>query len=309
MADVFEALLASAPPDQQALIEGLRKRAAYGQLAAASGIGSLAKVGAADVAAARGEAETISDGRRTDANRDDERAFRKWQQEQSIEQRGLDRALREQQGRDSNDLRRDLAAEAAARAGAPAREKAAAAEATKEEGKAAVDDTIAVLRSHYQVLDKEKAIVNPKRGALPNVMARVAASGPGQLVAGAIGTDAQSARDSIKQTRPILLQSIKNATGMSAQQMNSNVELQLWLGAATDPAISVKANFEALDNLEKWLGGKGRAPRKEGPPPKGATGTWLPNDPPAPAAEVAPAADDGKEARYQAWKAKQAGGQ
>jgi hypothetical protein len=96
MADVFEALLGSAPPDQKALIEGLRKRAAYGQLAAASGIGPLAKVGATDVASARNEAEAISNARRTDANREEERAFRRWQQEQANEQRGLDRALRAQ---------------------------------------------------------------------------------------------------------------------------------------------------------------------------------------------------------------------
>jgi hypothetical protein len=288
MADVFEALLGSVPPDQQALIEGLRKRAAYGQLAAASGIGPLAKVGATDVASARNEAETISNARRTDANREEERAFRKWQQEQATEQRGLDRTLREQMARDAAGLRRDLAMQDAEAKRAPAREKAAAVAAVKEEGKRNVDDVVATLRDHYDFLDKRKAIVNPSRGALPNIMARISASGPGQFVEGALGTDAQSSRDSIKQTRPILLQAIKNATGMSAQQMNSNVELRLWLDAATDPSISVKANRQALDNIEKWLGG-------------GAPMVAPAEPAPSPAADEAAA----KEARYQAWKAQQ----
>ena len=112
MADVFEALLGSVPPDQQALIEGLRRRNAYGQLAAASGIGPLAKIGAADVAAARGEAETISEGRRTDANRAEERKFREWIQNQAGESRGLDRAMRAEQAREAAAMRRELAAQA-----------------------------------------------------------------------------------------------------------------------------------------------------------------------------------------------------
>ena len=115
MADVFEALLGSVPPDQQALIEGLRKRAAYGQLAAASGIGPLAKVGAGDAASARGEAEKIAADRmdretlrQRGVNQEEERAFRKWQMDESGRQRGLDRALREQ-------LAREAAAERATR--------------------------------------------------------------------------------------------------------------------------------------------------------------------------------------------------
>lgn len=41
---------------------------------------------------------------------------------------------------------------------------------------------------------------------------------------------------------------------MSAQQMNSNVELQTFLRAATDPTLSIQANIEAINNLSKLYG-------------------------------------------------------
>lgn len=119
MADVFEALLAAAPPDEKALIEGLRRRSQYGQLAAASGIGPLAKVGAMDAGSALDEAKMVAGARMSQeelrqkaANQADERGFRKWQMNEASTQRGLDRALRAQ-----------LAAEAAA-ARAAAQEQA-----------------------------------------------------------------------------------------------------------------------------------------------------------------------------------------
>jgi hypothetical protein len=41
---------------------------------------------------------------------------------------------------------------------------------------------------------------------------------------------------------------------MSAQELNSNVELQLALEAATDPTISFEANLETLLNLSNLYG-------------------------------------------------------
>jgi hypothetical protein len=52
------------------------------------------------------------------------------------------------------------------------------------------------------------------------------------------------------------LQAIKNATGMSAKQMDSNAELQMYLRSATDPTIDIQANLQALDNLESMFGVK-----------------------------------------------------
>lgn len=56
-------------------------------------------------------------------------------------------------------------------------------------------------------------------------------------------------------TRPLLLQAIMKATGMSAKQMDSNAELKLYLATATDPQKGLEANLEALDRIESLYGG------------------------------------------------------
>jgi hypothetical protein len=41
---------------------------------------------------------------------------------------------------------------------------------------------------------------------------------------------------------------------MSAQQMNSNAEMQMYLRAATDPSLSYEANLDAMANLDRLFG-------------------------------------------------------
>ena len=73
-------------------------------------------------------------------------------------------------------------------------------------------------------------------------------------------------------TRPLLLQAIMKATGMSAKQMDSNAELKLYLSTATDPTKGLQANMEALDRIEKLYGsGQLDTPKK---PNSGTTGGW-----------------------------------
>lgn len=211
-----------------------------------------------------------------------------------LEQRILDReqraadasATREQRAeaaREAAQLRRDLMAmqkQIADQASAdrryavdnrpnPAAAKADAAAAKADEAKSQVDNVVATLNSYYDALDKNGGIVNPDKGMLSNLGASISSSGVGQAVGRAVGTENQSARNSIKQARPLLLQYIKNATGMSAQQMNSNVELKLWLEAATDPQLDVRANRENLGRIQQMIGtgGQPAAPTAPGASP------------------------------------------
>jgi len=90
---------------------------------------------------------------------------------------------------------------------------------------------------------------------LGNIGARLRGTGMAQAVEGAIGTTAQSERTKIKNMRPLLVNAIKQATGMSAQQMNSNVELKLFLDTATNPdTADIDANLAALENLNALYG-------------------------------------------------------
>lgn len=164
--------------------------------------------------------------------------------------------------------------------GGPADIKIQSKNATTEGGRKGVSDLVTQLGSYYDDLEKSGGITSTEAGPIDNVTAGVASSGLGQAVGKMFGTQNQSARNSIAQTRPLLLNAIKNATGMSAKQMDSNAEMKLYLQAATDPTLDVRANRNALQMLEK-LYGLG-----------GADGVASPAKPGAKPAAPAPSAQD-----------------
>lgn len=124
----------------------------------------------------------------------------------------------------------------------------------KEEGQAAVNTILGTLSQQYQGLVNKGGITDTSKGTLANLKASASSNVIGQAAGRAVGSEAQQFRDSIAQTRPLLLNAIKNATGMSAQQLNSNVELQTYLKAATDPELSIQANVKAMNNISKLFG-------------------------------------------------------
>lgn len=124
----------------------------------------------------------------------------------------------------------------------------------KEEGQAAVNTILGTLSQQYQGLVNKGGITDTSKGTLANLKASASSNVIGQAAGRAVGSEAQEFRDSIAQTRPLLLNAIKNATGMSAQQLNSNVELQTYLKAATDPELSIQANVKAMNNISKLFG-------------------------------------------------------
>ena len=153
--------------------------------------------------------------------------------------------------------------------GGPADVKAQKQAEQVDSGRGTVNNIVAQLRDSYDQLEKGGGITNPESGAISNMGAAIASSGVGQTVGKLFGTQNQSLRNNIAQTRPLLLNAIKQATGMSAKQMDSNAELKMYLAAATDPTLDIKANRQALDMLDKLYGiGGGNSASK------GATGGW-----------------------------------
>jgi hypothetical protein len=161
---------------------------------------------------------------------------------------------------------RESPAEAAAKAAAAARatavvetEKKAA---EKLPGRKQVSTIIKKIRRAYEQLETQKAIASEKRGGLANVVDYLATTTPGREVQKALGTSASKYLSEIVNSRKLLATAIKNATGMSAQEMNSNVELQLTLDALTDPTQGIEAARSTLDTLEELYG----APRAAATP-------------------------------------------
>lgn len=145
----------------------------------------------------------------------------------------------------------------------------------KKDARQQLNEAVGQLKGYYDSLKEGGGIVSQEQSGFGNLASRVQSTGAGQALGGALGTKNQEARQKIEQTRPLLLNLIKNATGMSAQQMNSNAEMQLYLRAATDPTLSYEANLEALDNLDKLFGlGMGVS----GKPPAAGAGGMNPQD-------------------------------
>jgi hypothetical protein len=138
--------------------------------------------------------------------------------------------------------------------GGPADQKAQ----TVNAGRETVDTLIAGLKDQYGILKKGGGITT-QENTFMNVPAYISSTAAGQTTGKLFGTQNQSARNTIVQSRPLLLAAIKNATGMSAKQMDSNVELKMYLAAATDPSLDYEANMAALNQLETLYGLSGTA--------------------------------------------------
>jgi hypothetical protein len=139
--------------------------------------------------------------------------------------------------------------------GGPADQKAL----TVNAGRETVDTLVTGLKGQYDIL-KEGGGITTKDNTFMNIPAFISSTGVGQTTGKLFGTQNQSARNTISQSRPLLLQAIKKATGASAKEMDSNVELQMYLRAATDPTLDYEANIYALEQLQTLYGIGGTAP-------------------------------------------------
>jgi hypothetical protein len=141
-----------------------------------------------------------------------------------------------------------------------------------EQGKSQLADDLDNLRAAFQTLDEMRAIPSTERNVVSNLMSATQASGVGQMLGRAGGSPEQVERDVINSARMRLVNSIKNATGMSAQQLNSNVELQTMLRSISDPGQSVEAALRIIDDIDNaYVKGSGALPKRNQPAAAPAT--------------------------------------
>lgn len=141
-------------------------------------------------------------------------------------------------------------------------------EAAKEvAGAEAFEGVIGEMESAYDQLDRMGAIPSTRRSAAENLAISTRTSGAGQMLGRAAGTPEQSLRNEIQSARLRLLQGIKAATGMSAQELNSNVELQQWLDSVTNPANDVESNRKILNSIRTFVAKRAGREAPAAPPP------------------------------------------
>ena len=146
------------------------------------------------------------------------------------------------------------AAGGAALSGEPSVKPPTAAQVAKTEAQSqarqALSKELQTVLGYYTKLDEMGAMTSPARTTGENVLASARSTGLGQEVERTVATKAQTERDNISNSRQRLLVHIKNATGASAQQMNSNMELQTWLNALTNPRQSIETVRETLGQID-----------------------------------------------------------
>ena len=135
------------------------------------------------------------------------------------------------------------------------------AEESKDQGRADLTDVLDNLGGLYTKLDQAGGAVNTRLGPITNIIKSAQNSDMGQAVGRTLGTDNQSTRNEIAAQLPLISAAIKNATGMSSQQMNSNFELQQYMKALSNPKNDYQANMRILDKLKELYGTKQAAPQ------------------------------------------------
>jgi len=125
---------------------------------------------------------------------------------------------------------------------------------TKIKAATDVDELLTSMKASYDNLKELGSMKSTSEGMLGNLAASAKTSGLGQAIGRSFGTKTQSEINDIETMKPLLLQSIKNATGMSSAQMNSNAELKFYLNAATDPTKGYEENIKAIQRLQKMYG-------------------------------------------------------
>ena len=121
-------------------------------------------------------------------------------------------------------------------------------------GKNLVADVATDMAAAYGTLKDLGGIKSKENSPQKNISAALQSSTAGQIGGAMLGTPEQDARDLIMSQRPILVQAIVKATGMSATQINSNVELKNLLDAATDPRKGYETNISTLNKINKRFG-------------------------------------------------------
>ena len=141
--------------------------------------------------------------------------------------------------------------------GGPAATKQAEAVEKKESGRTQATDILDTLEGAYAELDRRKAIPSEQRGAVTNVLASLGATQVGQVAGRGLGTPEQTQRDVIASARNQLFAAVKNATGLSASNLNSNVEFTTWMNSLTDPSRSIESNRVIIENMRRFIASGG----------------------------------------------------
>jgi hypothetical protein len=134
------------------------------------------------------------------------------------------------------------------------------------EGQAGLEDTVNVAKTLVKDLADMGGMTSTSKGPLTNLITSLQTGTVGQIGGRLVGTKEQAKRDELKSIRLQLLNAVKEATGMSSTQLNSNVELKTYLDSLGSEGMTKEANIAILNNISnRYLKGAGGAPSENAP--------------------------------------------
>jgi hypothetical protein len=184
----------------------------------------------------------------------------KQQAEARVEAARLAGESRETVARIAADARKEVAQLVAALKGPSAAVLKAQEKADKiAEGQEGLSGTIETAKTLVNDLAKKGGMTTTSASPLANLVTSLGAGTVGQYGGKLFGTEVQSKRDELNSVRLQLFNAVKEATGMSSTQLNSNVELQTWLKSLGSDTMTKEANLAILNNISDRYLKKGAA--------------------------------------------------
>lgn len=133
----------------------------------------------------------------------------------------------------------------------------------KTKGRKLFSQVLNDLRKDYETLNKLNAIPSTKRGAFENIGDYIGASRVGRVAQSAVGAKASVPLNTISNSKLTLMNALKEATGLSATQLSSNIELMTFLDSLADPTQGYESAMETIRRLENLYGMPGATPAAE----------------------------------------------
>lgn len=124
----------------------------------------------------------------------------------------------------------------------------------KEKAKINAGGLLNEVASLYSRLQEMNAIRDSDESAFANIGNYFSSSKVGQEFGKAIGTQEQVVRDKINQAVPLIIQEYKNATGMTAAQMNSDRDIMQLEKAVGNPTSDIQVALATMRRLQNRMG-------------------------------------------------------
>lgn len=148
----------------------------------------------------------------------------------------------------------ETAANEAAKIDVQTKAKIAEEDRIKAKGRKLFSSVLNDLRNDYQKLNRMEAIPSIERGGFENVGDYFGASRVGRMAQSAVGARASVPLNTISNSKLTLMNALKEATGLSATQLSSNIELMTFLDSLADPTQGFESAMETIRRLDNLYG-------------------------------------------------------